>query len=1303
MGEIFERTKPLVPLCWTGERLTTGAEPQVEIEHIHRYFLARSLCRDLDVLDVASGEGYGSALLAQTANSVIGVEIDPQAVEHACATYKKSNLRFVEGDARRLPLPDASVDMVVSFETIEHFYDHDEFLAEVRRVLRPGGRFIVSSPERDVYSPAETAANPYHIRELTRVEFVSLLRKTFANIALLGQRAFLGSALIAENTSSDCSKGPTITFEKRGEDHFEVSDNLPRPVYLIAIASEHPIEFISDSLYIELSSIEKQLVDLPALRDELDHTIKALADAGTYARHVEEQLSNRETTLAAMESQLLSLPLLQEELDQAKKVSAEAGAYARHLEEQLSNRETTLAAMESQLLSLPLLQEELDQAKKVSAEAGAYARHLEEQLSNREKEAVTAAGARDILAEKLADAIADAKQVELILAQAKLDEQYVRQLETNAKAAAADQIEREAYAKSLKSDLEKALAALDEQRAQSESLASELAVEAAAHDATRNYGRQLAAQLEHEISEREVVVAQLASVLGSTSWRISRPFRAVLTNFPGIRRTLRRLAKLTWWIVTFRLINRLAERRKRLLAVQELAVAEQTRSNYALPEVSTVDVSSDPIIQDGTEGDLSRPQDTTSSCASDTEETISDVSDLQAIALETRAPEKAQLTHLLSAELAIFLRSGERLTFQKVDRPDISVIVVVWNKAYFTLKCLRALIAQDGPSLEIIIFDNASSDETESLLSRVDGVQILRNETNCGFLLGCNRGAEIATGQTILLLNNDAFVRHGALAAAFSALTSAPDVGAVGGRLILASGKLQEAGSIVWSDGSTLGYGRGLDPDAGEVMFRRDVDYCSGAFLLTSRAIWNQLGGLDETYAPAYYEETDYCMRLRDTGYRVVYEPSAVIDHFEFGSEGKKGDGVDAMLRNRDLFRASHSNALKSVHVVPEHNNILVAREHRRQGRQRLLFIDNDVPLGAFGSGYPRAREMVSAAVELGWFVTLYPMHRLQVDWDAARAEIPWEVEIIGNSAFPGLAKFLKERSGYYDVVLVSRPENMSFMRGVLRNNPGILNNTPLIYDAEALSAARDVVKAVVENNPLGESAVSALFATELALTTGVDAVICVNPAEAGSFRNRGVPVHILSHSLACKADPPPWKQRKGFLFVGRLLEKDAPNWQGLYWFLRECWPDIRAAMPSASLSIAGHLHPDHDELKAPGVSLLGAVTDLQPLYDSARVFIAPIHFAAGVPLKVLEAAAAGVPVVGTRLMAHQLSWKPGIEIAAEDDPAAFAQQALLLHRDAKVWQDTKDAAQRRIQGEHSAEEFVKRFDALLNGQSYKA
>jgi glycosyltransferase involved in cell wall biosynthesis/GT2 family glycosyltransferase/SAM-dependent methyltransferase len=254
MGEIFKRTTPVTALAWTGERLTTDVSGQVEIEHLHRYFFARTLCRGLDVLDIASGEGYGSALLAQVAHSVVGIDVSAEAVLHAQKAYQGPGLQFMQGDARRIGLEDASVDVVVSFETIEHFYEHDAFLAEVQRVLRPGGLFIVSSPERDVYSPADRSPNPYHVRELTHSEFSLLLARSFRHVTMYAQRPLLGTALVAENPPADA--GPLITFERRGDQHFECSAGLPRALYLLAVASDRPRTDSLGSLYVDSGNIE---------------------------------------------------------------------------------------------------------------------------------------------------------------------------------------------------------------------------------------------------------------------------------------------------------------------------------------------------------------------------------------------------------------------------------------------------------------------------------------------------------------------------------------------------------------------------------------------------------------------------------------------------------------------------------------------------------------------------------------------------------------------------------------------------------------------------------------------------------------------------------------------------------------------------------------------------------------------------------------------------------------------------------------------------------------------------------------
>ena len=280
MAEIIRREVAQHPEPFTGERLTSAIDGQVQIEHYHRYLFARALVRDLDVLDVASGEGYGAALLAQVARSVVGVDCSHPTVHSAIANFPRPNLRFLQADARALPLHDASVDKVVSFETIEHIDRQNEFLREMRRVLRPDGCIIVSTPDRDVYS----VANPYHVHELNSPEFVALLRESFRHVVLLQQRPLTGSALLGQFASPL----PPLVFDRRDAAHFEAHAGMPRALYLVAVASDRALPPLPASLYIERSDIDTDRLALAALASRLEKTENQLAQATERARTAEQ-------------------------------------------------------------------------------------------------------------------------------------------------------------------------------------------------------------------------------------------------------------------------------------------------------------------------------------------------------------------------------------------------------------------------------------------------------------------------------------------------------------------------------------------------------------------------------------------------------------------------------------------------------------------------------------------------------------------------------------------------------------------------------------------------------------------------------------------------------------------------------------------------------------------------------------------------------------------------------------------------------------------------------------------------------
>lgn len=246
MTEIIPLNRPASPLGFTGERFTTVMpRSQIEAEHLHRYLLARSYCAGMRVLDVACGEGYGSAILAQVAQEVVGVDLDHATIEHARMSYASAtNLNFAQGNALNLPFPDKYFDIIVSFETIEHLHDPVAFIREVKRLVKDDGVCFISTPDRDVYSSSGKPHNVYHVKEMDLSEFQSLMSDHFAEVITYSQISVLGSVMFRQNT---CGEEP-VTFERRDDDSFEVHPVKARVPYLLAFATDRVASLRAPSL-----------------------------------------------------------------------------------------------------------------------------------------------------------------------------------------------------------------------------------------------------------------------------------------------------------------------------------------------------------------------------------------------------------------------------------------------------------------------------------------------------------------------------------------------------------------------------------------------------------------------------------------------------------------------------------------------------------------------------------------------------------------------------------------------------------------------------------------------------------------------------------------------------------------------------------------------------------------------------------------------------------------------------------------------------------------------------------------------
>jgi GT2 family glycosyltransferase len=629
------------------------------------------------------------------------------------------------------------------------------------------------------------------------------------------------------------------------------------------------------------------------------------------------------------------------------------------------------------------------------------------------------------------------------------------------------------------------------------------------------------------------------------------------------------------------------------------------------------------------------------------------------------------------AELEALLAGSERLVVPSSAQPRVSILLVLFNQAALTLACLRSICTTVRMPAEVVIVDNGSSDHSAALLDRVSGARIVRNADNRHFLSGVNQAADLARGEALLLLNSDACLRGGALEAAWRTLVDNQDASAVGGPIVLPDGALQEAGSIIWGDGNCSGYGRGCDPEAPEFQFVREVDYCSAAFLLVRRADFARLGGFDATFAPAYYEDSDFCMRLRAAGRRVLYEPRAAIDHYEFGSAATPDQALALQQRNRNLFAARHAAALREAHHPPATDPLLARM--RGQFAGRVLVIEDRVPFASLGAGYPRSSRLLHELHRQDWFVTLYPLVSPEDRWSDIRAAFPPAMEVALGLGEAGLAQFLRARDGYYDAILVSRPHNMQrFLAARGETHRG----ARLIYDAEAIFAARESARMALAGERVSMLRRQAMIQAEMKLAHAAQTVVTVSPRDAEQLRNSGcADVQVLGHALLAEPTPKGFDARTDLLFVGALDDDPSPNTDGLLWFVAKVMPILDELIGDAyRLVVAGRCGAKRvAALAGPRIRLLGRVPDLSPLYARARLFLAPARYAAGIPHKVHEAAAHGVPVVATPLLAQQLDWRDGRELLVGGSPHDFAAACARAWSDPDSWRQLRENALARV------------------------
>jgi len=590
-------------------------------------------------------------------------------------------------------------------------------------------------------------------------------------------------------------------------------------------------------------------------------------------------------------------------------------------------------------------------------------------------------------------------------------------------------------------------------------------------------------------------------------------------------------------------------------------------------------------------------------------------------------------------------------------------------------RCLAALARLPDPvSREILVLLNDADVDMRAMLdARATDVRVLESPVNLGFAGGCNRGAAAATGRYLAFLNDDTEVEAGWLESLVEIADPDPRVGAVGSCILSLEGSVQEAGSIIWQDGSTLGVGRGEPPESPALAFVHQVDYCSACSLLVRREAWNAVGGFCEDYFPAYYEDVDFCLSIRALGYRVLYAPCSRVRHCEGGSSDP-GFRVFLHRYQRRRFRHRWGHVLPAFEPPNPESAAAVRRAaFRARGcPRRLLVVDDRLPDPTIGSGFGRMWDAVVELSEAGYAVSVWPSRGINESFR--------QLGLRGIEIIPGdLEAHLLEPGVLYDAVVISRPHNFERYQALVR---ACQPHSVLVYDAEAVYHRRIERNAELTSDGPRAAGLAGQARKMRALETRVraraDFITCVSPSEEAFFHSTAgtAPIALVPLSLrGVRFSERRYGERSGIVFVaGWLGGSDSPNGDGLTWFMSHVMPSITQRLPGCRLTVTGDCPHDLMERFGEWAVFSGRVPNLASIYDGARVAVVPMRYGAGVKTKTVEALQYGVPVVATAIGAEGLPAHGPDVVSVADDPVLFAERVVSLHSDAPLWNAARDA-----------------------------
>lgn len=648
-------------------------------------------------------------------------------------------------------------------------------------------------------------------------------------------------------------------------------------------------------------------------------------------------------------------------------------------------------------------------------------------------------------------------------------------------------------------------------------------------------------------------------------------------------------------------------------------------------------------------------------------------------------------------EIGEVYREHGKLHFEQPEHPKVSIIIPAYNQISYTYLCLWSIQEHTRDvSYEIIIADDMSTDATEHMEEFAEGVRMARTSENLGFLRNCNQAAMKARGEYVMFLNNDTQVTEGWLSSLVRLIESDETIGMVGSKLIYPDGRLQEAGGIIWSDGSGWNYGRLDDPEKAEYNYVKEVDYISGAAILLSLKLWNQIGGFDERYAPAYCEDSDLAFEVRRAGYRVVYQPLSKVIHYEGISNGTdvQGTGLKRYQEeNSKKLKEKWAEELSRQYENDGNPDPFRARE-RAGDKKIILVVDHYVPTYDKDAGSKTTFQYLKMFLSKGFIVKFLGDNFMREEpYTTTLQQMGIEV-LYGADCQMKIWDWLRDHGDDISFAYLNRPHIATKYIDYILENTGI----KVIYYGHDLHFLREWREYQVSGDAKKREESEYWKMVELMLLQ--KAAISYYPSNVEcsaiwkidpSIRVKAITAYVFDQFRDDIDED--FAKREGLLFVGGFAHP--PNADAVLWFVQYIYPIIRRKMQEA-----GETPPNFyvvgskvfDEIKAleepgNGIIVKGFVSEeeLSELYAACKVVVVPLRYGAGVKGKVVEAIYNGSPIVTTSIGAEGI---PQVEdiLKIADEPEQFAETVVRLYQDDEACSALCKAAQIYVRKHFSME-----------------